>query len=63
MHIFLCKRFQVSSAGITLYCGNLKEVDYARKRLGTCLLAVRNFLRGQICSLTADEGSAPYALT
>ena len=21
MHIFLCKRFQVSSAGITLYCG------------------------------------------
>ena len=38
--------------------GNIKEVDNARPGLGTCVLTVRNFLRGQVCSLTADEGSA-----
>lgn len=30
-------------------------MDNARPGLGTCVLTVRNFLRGQVCSLTAVE--------
>ena len=30
-------------------------MDNARSGLGTCVLTVRNFLRGQVCSLTAVE--------
>ena len=34
-------------------------MDNARSGLGTCVLTVRNFLRGQVCSLTADGDAVP----
>ena len=37
-------------------------MDNARSGLGTCVLTVRNFLRGQVCSLTADGDAVPKPL-
>lgn len=36
---------------------DLKEVDNACSWLGTCVFSACDFLWGQVCSLTADEGS------
>ena len=33
-------------------------MDNAHQRLGSCVFSANDILRGQICSLTADEGSA-----
>ena len=43
--------------------GDFQKVDYAGSRLGTGVLSVCNLFWGQICGITAFEGSVPPSST